>query len=239
MTFQVALIGCDGWVLASDGRGTSEGANARRITFETQKIRYENNVASAPCDDECGQIARDQILEHLEPDPTKFADAAFHRELERFANKIWQSEYDLQCDGREESHKIRPARDRGITFMAVGCKAIYFLAIGKESNLTMSTTKCVSGDPGNASASFVECYYDSEFSISELAILGTHAVVQAARFNTGVFGLHALSWHDGDTGAKWLDSEAYMAQSQKLEREMYEVMVAAMQFTISYRSSDA
>jgi hypothetical protein len=153
---------------------------------------------------------------------------AFHRELERFAERVWESEYALQCDGRPELSKIRPTRDRGILFMAVESKIIFFLGIGKQSNLSPSTSKFITGDPGNASASFVEGYYDRKYSIDELSVLATHAVVQAARFNFMVSGLHALAWREGDTDAQWLDNVEYQARSQKLERKLLAVIETDM-----------
>jgi len=221
MTFQVAMIGPDGWVLASDGRGTRQGQRTKRTTFETQKIRYDNQVASAPSGDEIAQIARDRIIEELSPDPTKLASSAFHRELERFAERIWEAESAVGIG------KISPGRDRGIIFMAVGSSTILYLGIGKQSNISPSITTCVAGDPHNAGIYFIERYYEKQ-PVNQLAVLATHTVTQAARINTMVSGMHAMAWRHGETDAKWLDADDYSLRSQQLERDMLAVMTTAM-----------
>jgi hypothetical protein len=227
VTFQVALIGSDGWVLASDLRATMQGG--RRLTFETEKIRYENRIASAPFGDECAQIARDQIIDKLHPDPATLGTEEFKQTLERFSEKVWEKEYRLQNDGRPQSNKIRPGCERGIIFISAdSTHKIFILGIGKRSNFVSSVSKYVGGDPMNPASYLIERYYEKGYSVDQLSVLAAHAVVQSSRHNTLISGLQVMSWHAGDTDAKFLDADDYRARSQRLEREMFAVTMAAM-----------
>jgi hypothetical protein len=228
VTFQVAMIASDGWVLASDRRVTLQGPSVKRTTYETKKIHYENQVASAPYGDESAQIARDRIIEELQPNAAKLLTSGFHREMERFAESVWQNEYESQCDDRPEPNKIRAGRERGVIFLAVGGTVIVVLQIGKQSNVSVITTKYIAGDPANPVVFLTERFYEKTHSVSELAVLATYSVAQARRFNVMISGMQALEWHIGQQDAKWLSAEDYELRSQKLEENMAAVMLAAM-----------
>jgi hypothetical protein len=228
MTFVVGAIGSDGWVLASDGRATVHGGGrTMRSSYETQKLRYENQIATAIFGDECAQIARDRIVEELKPDPTKLFDGLWQRELKGFADRVWQSERRLQNDGRPNRQKLDPTRQRGVLFAAVGCDRMLVLEIGKDSNITIRLTTCVAGDPGNPARFLIERYYEKQH-VDQLAVLATHAIVQSTRFSTWISGLQAVVWHAGESDAAWLDANDYQARSQQLDRDMLAVMTTAM-----------
>lgn len=227
MTYQVAMIGSDGWILASDGQATIQGGLVRRTSYQTQKIRYEDGVASAPFGDECAQITRDRIVAELKPDPNKLAQGAFHRELERFAERVWRAEFRSQNDGRPRDRRIRATRDRGIILLAKGSKSIFILGIGKQSNLSISITQYPAGDPTNPISFIAERYYDKSFTVNQLAVLATHCVVQASRFNALVSGLHGLAWREGEPDAQWLDEPEYIAHSQRLESTFFDALIGA------------
>jgi hypothetical protein len=101
------------------------------------------------------------------------------------------------------------------------------LGIGKPSNLFTSCTRYI-GDPANPISFMVERYYDERHSVDQLAILATHAVVQAGRFNSMVSGLTAVLWREGKGEVNQLNDMEYIAKSQALEQEMMGVVAMAM-----------
>lgn len=231
MTFQVAMIADDGWLLVSDERALLQGGGLFvRATFDTPKIRYDLGVASAPFGDPCALIVRDRIIEELKPDPRKMSDEKFHRDLERRAEKVWRMEYKSQRG--KPSQRLSPSRDRGVIFLSRGSKTIFILQIGKTSSLAISTTKYIGGDLGNPARFFTECYYDKARPVAELVMLAAYSVTMANKFNQQMIsGLQVLRWQDGaehDSEADWLDASEYLSRSKMLQDNMAQVIESAL-----------
>ena len=226
MTFQVAMIGSNGWVLASDGRATIQGGI--RSTYQTEKIRYENDVATAPFGDECALIARDRLLVELQPDPAKMNSGDFHHRLARLAEEIWLAEYEAQ-KGRPEANRIRAERERGIIFLCPGINTIFVLGIGKQALVQTSTSRWVAGDSQNSATFVIQRYYDKSYSTDALAMLAAYAVVSAAALNpTMISGLELMLWENGASAAEWLNADDYEVQCKLLDAKISSVIREAM-----------
>lgn len=113
-------------------------------------------------------------------------------------------------------------------FTAVGGTNIVILGIGKQSNISVSNTKYVAGDPMNPASYLIERFYEKQYSIDELSVLAAHAVIQSARFNVMVSGMQGLTWRIGEKDAQPLDAADYQSRSQNLERDMMAVVLTAM-----------
>jgi hypothetical protein len=231
MTFQVAMIGSDGWVLASDGQATTQGGI--RGTYQTDKIRYQQGVASAPFGEDCADLARNRILAELLTAPTTFLNDDFRRKMEVLAEQVWEAEYQSQSDGRSEDRKLSPLRTRGIIFTTALDGPIWHLAIGKQSALLTSTTKYIGGDSLNPARYFIEEYYDQRLSIRDLSLLAAHAVTKAARWNHMVSGLQLLIWRKGESDPEWLNAADHENRSKLLDKELSKIVQKAMGVPLS------
>jgi hypothetical protein len=215
MTLQVAMLGRDGWVLASDTKGTLQGGGWVRQTYQAQKILYRNGVASAVYGDESAMVARQEITD-LNPAPKDFDDPAFQQRIAQTAKDVWEREFKTQ--------PISQGRDRGIIFMAVGHKTIWNLAFGKEGLVRFDYSRLITGDPFNPVIFLSERYYQPDHTVSELAILAAHIVVQGRRSNSMVDGLELITWCNGDVDAQWRDASLYEKKSEMLDQDILELV---------------
>lgn len=220
MTLQVAMLGADGWVLASDTMGTLQGGNWIRQTYQAKKILYHNRVASTVYGDESAMIARQRIVDELNPAPNDFASPEFFERITAKAVNIWETEF--------KTHPISAGRDRGIVFMAAGHKTIWDLTFGKQGVIKFDYSRLVTGDPCNPVIFLSQRYYRQEYTVNQLAFLASHIVVQGRRFNAMIGGLELMTWHEGDAEAQPVDPEPYEKQSATLDQDILDLTVKSM-----------
>jgi hypothetical protein len=75
-----------------------------------------------------------------------------------------------------------------------------------------------------------------EALLEQLAVLATHCVVQAARYNNMISGLQALAWCESETDARWIDETEYRARSQELERQLMDTMIKGLGKPLNFRA---
>ena len=176
MTMQVAMVGTDGIILASDTRWMETGAV--RQTGDSSKIILSHErgmaIACARNLDTARLVARD-IVSLLKDD--EFNDPEIP--IERIAAKhITQTSdrRDVQCLVVLAKPKIR------LFFLETGISG------GEVRPVCVSeTTKRVAGDNLNAAIFVTERYYTKR-SIHELIPLSAHLIVAASKLNPGGIG---------------------------------------------------
>jgi len=185
MTMQIAMVGTDRIILASDLKWGGEAGGSRE-THLAPKIKFNDAIGIGVACSEAEvslNIATNILNQFKESDhesPCLSLELIARRSMERF---------DRAKVARPQSHC--PIVLRGKPFR------LYSLRVGLEGqNCTEVFNKRRAGDPGNPAMFFTEAYY-SRRPISELTFLAAHIVLTAARFNPeGIGGLEILLAHE-------------------------------------------
>jgi hypothetical protein len=199
VTLQIALIGSDGWVLASDKK-------ARNLlgpsSWLTTKIAYTTEWACSFWGDEVARAVRDQITGALQSGQLLLNDPSFNSRLQQMSNSLWKSKFESL--GEHERNSQAQHNLRGVIFMQKDkpCQIID-LSVARESYAEFSETKTVKGDTRNSAAYFIERYYDEELragtaTVSVLKKLAAHTILTSSHINLqNIEGLQIVSCQGG------------------------------------------
>ncbi len=201
MTLQIAMIGSDGWILASDTRATYQGDDRYiRDTSEERKIEWldEFGLAYAWAGAPCAQAAARDLRAALKGKKIDPGLSELQDPICGLCNGAWKKEHRRQPFSQQIGQLIVVAPDSPTSFLRV--------EIDKESSVHQVFTKAVTGDGSSPAKFFVERYYDRRSSVEKLKLLSAHTVLMARHFNSMIDGLQMLVCRDGVVS--WLsDSE--------------------------------
>ena len=201
MTLQIGLVGPDGFVLASDKRCVSVGANIMTTSFTTEKIYFDHNWSAAWC--ASGHWCTDVICQALQV------------ELERRGNAIPRGTQAVLLLLRRivEAHAVEVSRanlGNGRILLIQddqqGARG-YWLDVGWVSaDLAWGVTagrefldKMHGGDLGNSAVLFADAYYNPTCTVDRLARLAAHVILMGAKLNPSwVEGLEIVIGERGD-----------------------------------------
>jgi 20S proteasome alpha/beta subunit len=180
VTFQVGLIGSDGWVLASDTLETLD-TGAQILASATDKLYEDDKVVVAFSGDDWSRKARDRVIEKI-----RDSSEAPRKVLTDIGNAVWQ----------EIPEQVKPrARRTLIVAFTDNPKRFYFLELGKGM-LLEKRDFVTAGDDQNPAHFFIQRYYvrgaATENTIDQLKLLAAHTIRQASRHNSRVQGLDMI-----------------------------------------------
>ncbi|MGB8887928.1 MAG: hypothetical protein WCC87_14455 [Candidatus Korobacteraceae bacterium] len=203
MTMQVAMVGTDGTVLASDRQVVSTQHHIWQ-TYLTRKIRVnqQSDVAVAYARNQLGGEAANRILEKLTADNI----GRWHSELRGIGYAVYND--DLEEAETAEVLVVSPRRP----------DTIYYLTVGKGGDCCEVLTKKATGDSNNSAVFFAERYYDGGRPIAQLAFLAAHTILTGSILNpAGIKGLDLLFCRpSGFTWATAAELRGYERRSREL-----------------------
>lgn len=199
MTFQVGLIGIDGFVLASDTQLSQVGGEQQfRFSSTTTKISFNSEKGMAWC------ITGDRsvvLAEHKFSGLLRNANGDFDEipDLLRKASKeAWRESFNGASVTRD-----RIGYQRRLTVVkSDGKKHLgWMLDMFETPDCQSFRDKTISGDAANLASFFVECFYSygsPHRSVEQLKSLAATTIVFGGRLNpTGVAGLEMVVCSDG------------------------------------------
>lgn len=192
MTFQIAMIGSDGWVLASDRiRGNAQGV---RLTSTIDKaiVSHDLGFAYAFAGDDCAAMMGATLAEHvseLKPE----SQAQFRQWLIGLANNTWEY-FAKNVQPIHSSYQLRSV----ILMLASSPRQFWLIQIGQQSLVDAVHDKWISGDISNAARFFVERYYDKDLRVDQLVNLASQTLIGASKLSpAGVRGLDIVTCKAG------------------------------------------
>jgi hypothetical protein len=204
---QVAMVGSDGIVLASDKQllrdqgGYWQPSSVRKITVDEDK-----GLAVAYAKNNLGMVAAERIPSRL----AGMGVGAWPALLCNIAEEAFIE--DQEMIGAGQALVVSPqCPDR-----------IYFLEIGKASRCLEFEDKIVGRDSGNPSQFFAARYYDKSKSVADLAFLAAYTISCGSRLNPGgIQGLDVLFCRNsGFTWATKGELADYEQRAKELDEQI-------------------
>lgn len=202
MTFQVCLIGRNGFVLASDTRVVKMLPREINQQFSTTKIFFNQPVCAAWCS--AGNDLTRQFCEELEKllaqdaDGAPSSDREFCEYFQKAAEQVRrQTSFEEQMFGAGKVLFVcaPPNRARG------WCLNFGFLQTQQKWDIHRVmpfTDKHTIGAEGNAAIFFPERYYGPDRPLAELVGIAAHTILMAGAIDpSAVDGLEVVKCQDG------------------------------------------
>lgn len=201
MTLQVALVGTDGLVIATDKKANFAD-DPIRTSSTTGKIVWNSEtgiLCAASGDWLAPHIARDIVRMNI-PE-TACVDDIFGT-LQTLTEELWERHVPKKRDGR-------PERDPNVCFLIAMMKPPYHLWRIAHPKRTSGTSpyidKIHAGDDRNAAKYLTERFYrhPNLLPVRNLVFLAAHVILEGAKLNpVGVGGLDIVWWKFGDIEPK-------------------------------------
>ncbi len=188
MTFQVALVGKEGAVVASDTKAVNE-TSVRRVATPQRKILYSANAVCAVAG---ASYASDMASELLKEMSKKSATST--EQLYEQANGVYKT-YDPEIKNAMANSTILVAARESNEIK------LWYLSIYGKVFVDPPNRYLIGGDRHNPAVGVIEIYYDNPLdkSIEALKSLAAYAVLQGHISNpTYVDGLDVLVWRNGE-----------------------------------------
>jgi len=182
MTMQIAMIGTDGIVVASDRKWGGDTGGSRETHLASKiKMDTQRGIAVACAESEVSLNIANAILEKL---TEEMRSALPEPAIERIAKEVMH--------GFDHDRILRP-QSHCLIVLNKPSRRIFSLKVGPDGETcTEFFDKRRAGDPGNPAMFFAQAYYAPR-PIKKLAFLGAHIVLTAAQFNNdGIGGLEIL-----------------------------------------------
>lgn len=183
MTLEIAMAGCDGWILASDRMRLDVGDSASvRTSSTTAKIVLTDKIAYATAgSDEVGGIVGREIVNELDrgklllSNPNSFAEGA-----RKIAEIVWRR----VARNLKDAYPLNPSHTaRGIIICFPGFPTFLSLGIGRDSVPSWLGQMAIFGDTSNSAKFFPRRYYSPRMSVERLTFLAAHTILIGARLN--------------------------------------------------------
>lgn len=201
MTFQVGLIGTDGYVLASDTKLLQIGGEAERqfrSSSTTTKLAFNKEKGTAWC------LAGDRVVilaEHKFSELLKNTNGDFS-EIPDLLKKAGKNAWRESFNGASSTRDRIGYQRRMTVVKSDGTKHLgWTLDIFETPDCQVFKDKTISGDAANLASFLTECFYPSPGrSVEQLKTLAAMTVLFGGRLNpTGVGGLEMVICKNGET----------------------------------------
>jgi hypothetical protein len=211
VTFQVALLGSDGFVVASDTKITDERCGVRTGSSGPKVFTFTNREAKISCACACSGAAdlafqaKDKLFIRLRTGESSLSASNVCSELLQIGDDIRKNSFGTSV-APGNSHACgslllalaesgKPTLWRlDITQAMPTCEQVY-----DKSAAATDARKRVVGDHLNSSVFFTEQYYEPNRLVDELVFLAAHTVLMAGRRNPeNVNGLEIVKCKNGE-----------------------------------------
>lgn len=216
MTFQVALRGSDGILLASDkqttnydiGRWCGKEHQIRWLNIGTKmQISDKHNVLIGISGSDLGWFAAGRVLHEL-----SVLDE-LPAQLDSWLQNVGDEAFEhsgLSAD---------PHRNKGL-LLVLARDTILRLEVGERSCVSRCDSKAFGGDAINPAIFFVERYYNQKElkPVSELYLLAAHTILAGATLNKYIEGLEIMIYRQNSEPMPVPDLDALLETSRKLDQ---------------------
>jgi 20S proteasome alpha/beta subunit len=195
MTLQVALVGKDGFVIASDTQVSSGGGpvGSRHLmlrTARTEKIFKNEDIIFAISGNAAVVFIARELLHALHQSLGSDVENTLADLLQTESDAILAKEIGLRQSASGQLIVAVP----GISKLWEVSFQLGFASVNKFFD------KVIGGDRGNSAIFWVERYYSNEKSVEDLAMLAAHTVLEGHFLNPSVVGgLQVLVCKNGET----------------------------------------
>jgi hypothetical protein len=218
MTLQVALVGTDGIVLASDQKW---GATVRRTwaTFMASKIRidHKRGIAVTCARSDAGVVAARMILSRFKPGEEHFQYPL--QPLEELGDEAFREVAQASSFPLSEGDVL--------VVFSRDLEKVYHLTVGRNSTCRAITDKVFAGHDINPAIYFAERHYQ-RLLIEDLAFLAAHTILMGAKLNpSGIHGLEMIFCRpDGFTAVSETKLNEYRRRSEQLDTQLNQTLIA-------------
>jgi hypothetical protein len=211
MTLQIGLVGTDGIVLASDEKTVffdeiqTGGLTCKFLSDATRLIAFSGYEISRKV---AQRIMDNEEIQDFEGQRS---------EVERLASDVCQEPFeDLVAPARSDGELFIVSKGRSDRFYS-----LYVNPKSKNFFLSPRKDKAVAGHKLNSAVFFLERYYRKS-SVSELALLAAHVILQGHELNyAGIEGLEIFVCNKEGFHLQPTEIlEALVAKSQKLDSQL-------------------
>ena len=217
MTYQVAMVGSDGIVIASDRRELQEpgfgdyGSGSRTNLVKKLHIDRSGRFAWAYAGGEVSPVAAGNVKRELETREIS-ADPDIDAMLKDCGDRSWQV-------------ARGPSANSTILFIDGSTKR---MRRAKVSPMTiveeMEGGVCMAGQTYNKASFFPEHLYAEEMGVAQLSALAAYAVRMAHEMDSlCVDGLDIAVYRDSTGKFEFQDSAEYWAKAEKMDRRIRSV----------------
>lgn len=227
MTFQVALIGSDGYVLASDTkRNEFGGAEQFRFSNTTTKLSFDEQKGLAWCvaGDSSAVLASQKFRELLRNEPGDFSEIPDL--LRRAGESAWR-----ECFAGSSSTRDNIRVQRRLTIVKSNGEKTkgWTLDLFQTPDCEVFLDKMIAGDAANLASFFPECFYpvwSKRLPVKQLKAIAAATILFGHRLNpTGVYGLEMLICEAGKmTHITQENNEAEIVALEKSALNLYEYL---------------
>jgi hypothetical protein len=201
MTWQVGLLGCDGFVIASDRKAVAEGnliTDSRwvRQTGETRKILLRPKTKDFICvysiNEVAGDIAARLVEDHRLSDFESNQDV-----IERVRNRCEEIVHGYA----ERYRPLGPTLMVALPRARKGVTRLWRVGFFPPPIVREGSPRTYGGDAGNSAIYFAERFQDEycerKLSVEELKGIAAHVILEGSRLNrTHIGGLDILVCED-------------------------------------------
>ncbi len=211
MTLQVALVGTDGIVLASDRRFTIHTAGKTTTAHRGRKIRVakDRGLAISYARSHLGVVTGHAILREI----TDVELDSPESPLENLANNVFRQ--------HSSPFAAPPAAGEVLVVLLRDLATVHHLDIYAASVCQDSDDVAFAGDNLNSALFFAQQYY-SKLPVNDLAFLAAHTILMGAKINpSGIGGLDILLCRsNGFTFASEERVAEYVKRSEQLDKKI-------------------
>jgi hypothetical protein len=201
MTFQIGLLGADGFVLASDTKATFLNKTlGGRTDANTHKIVVGADLVCAYSQDDFGLKVATEMAKISLPAKENWADV--HEILTNCANDTWRAHVPKKYDGTPGSN-VTP---RVIACCLAPCPdRLWLIDVKESSDVRPITDKCYGGDLTNAAVFWGDRFYsvNSLQPVSNLTLLAAHSILMAHELNRQFVDGLEIYVAQGTPGQRW------------------------------------
>ncbi len=190
MTLQVALVGTDGIVLASDKLTVVSGNDLFRHSFLMSKILIDSTERIAIAHSGYG-ISR-TVAETILSDPSPVKEKLSKIKLQSFASDVCEQQEWRPLGWHGELIIVSLDDLDHVLHLKMTDLVLDRRIAGVRAELNRIEDKIREGDPSNPAGFFVESYYRKQ-PIAQLLFLAAHVIVSGSRLNpAGIEGLEVI-----------------------------------------------
>jgi hypothetical protein len=192
VTLQVALIGTDGILLASDRKTVVRGNGLVDQSFLSSKILIDSAQGIAIA--HSGNQISHQVAELILSDPAPVSEKLSTPKLQSFATEVWNRDESRPFDWHGELLIICKNNLDRIIKVSLGPLLLGKNIEGARAERALSYDKICAGHASNPAIFFSEHYYPNvKKRVSQLVFLAAHLILTGSRINpNGIEGLEIV-----------------------------------------------
>ena len=197
MTFQIGLVGTDGFVIASDRKAHFAQRTRWGASTDKLSVSEENGIITAfSIDDIALNVSSDLVRLEI---PMGAQTETVRALLKEASDKSWKTHIPKKRDGTPGSNTV----SKVIFGCGKNSNSLWLVDVQESSVVRRIEDRCFAGDQINPAVYFAERYYAPGSGlrpINELIFVATHTVLMGAPLNNAIEGLQLAICRVGQNG---------------------------------------